>query len=65
MNIMKEIFNIKKIKFLNKKSIGHYEKTPYSYIPKKGINLKDELEYDIGQGLLELYDYIKNENQNE
>ena len=32
---------------------------------KKGINLKDELEYDIGQGLLELYDYIKNENQNE
>ena len=36
MKIVKRLFKIKnKIKFLNKKGIGHYDKSPYSYVPRK------------------------------
>ena len=59
---LSKILNItKKIKFQNKKAIGHYETTPFSYKFKKGENFKIKSNIDIYNEVLELIDEIKNE----
>ena len=57
-----KILNIsKKIKFKNKKVIGHYESTPYTYKFKKGDIYKLKSRIDINTGILNLINEIKNE----
>ena len=59
---LSKIFNItKKIKFKNKKAIGHYETTPFTYKFKKGENFKIKSNIDIYSGILQLIEEIKNE----
>ena len=59
MKIVKRLFKIKsKIKFLNKKGIGHYDKSPYSYVPRKDKKFLIKPKKNIISGIIELKDEI-------
>ena len=54
LKIVKKLFKIKNnAKFLNKKGSGHYDISPYSYIPKKDKNFSLNLK-NIILGIKEL-----------
>ncbi len=61
IDMVSEISSIKKIKKINKRNIGHYDSTPYSYLPKIGLKYNLKENYDIGMGLLELIDVVQRE----
>ena len=59
---LSKILNIsKKIKFNNRKVIGHYESTPYTYKFKKGEIYKLKPKINIHTGIIQLINEIKNE----
>ena len=59
INIVSEITSIKKTKIKSKsKTIGHYNTTPYSYLPNIGLKYNLRENYDFGAGLLELIEHI-------
>ena len=60
-NLSKMLKISKKINFKNKKIIGHYETTPFTYKFKKGQIFKHKSNIDIHDGILQLIDEIKNE----
>ena len=65
LKIIKEILNLKKpIIFKKIKYKGHYVRTPYEYIPDIGKKYIPSLHVDIGQGILDLINEIKNEKTN-
>ena len=49
------------IEFENFDKPGHYVRTPYSYKPQIGRKYTPPLHVDLGQGLLQLIEYVKNE----
>jgi UDP-glucose 4-epimerase len=58
---LSKILNIsKKISFKNRKTVGHYETTPYTYKFNKGQTLKLKSNIDIYSGVLKIIDEIKN-----
>ncbi len=59
LKTLSEILGYKKIIFKKYKNENHYEKTPYSYVPKLGIKYKPETYVDFGQGILQLIDTLK------
>lgn len=65
INLLQEITNKKvKTKFNIKSDSGHYNLTPYSFVPKIGIKYIPQQTIDLGEGLLKLIDenfnkYIK------
>ena len=59
---LSKILNISgKINFKNKKEIGRYETTPFTYKFKKGKNYNFKFCIDINTGILELIREIRNE----
>ena len=59
---LSKILNIsKEISFKNRKTVGHYEATPYTYKFKKGQTLKLKSNIDIYSSVLKIIDEIKNE----
>ena len=59
---LSKILNIsKKINFQNKKIIGHYETTPFTYKFKRGQIFKHKFSIDIYDGIVQLINEIKNE----
>ncbi len=63
LETLREILNLKKnsIKFSNKKIEGHYIRTPYKYKQKISKKYIPSLHIDMGQGLMELIDDLRNE----
>lgn len=59
LKTISEILGYKKIIFNKVKNENHYEKTPYSYIPKLGLKYKPGTYVDFGQGILQLIDSLK------
>tara|TARA_A100001011_G_C14219321_1_gene803556 strand:- start:482 stop:1342 length:861 start_codon:yes stop_codon:yes gene_type:complete len=60
MKVVQQVFQLKsKIKFLNKKGSGHYDKSPYSYVPKKDKNFFVKSKKTLITGIKELRDEIK------
>ena len=60
LKMIKEILLINSpIKYKNIKYAGHYITTPYSY--NNVLKYNPKLTTDLGQGLLELINYIDNE----
>ena len=55
----------KKIKFQNKKIIGHYEATPFTYKFKKGQIFKLKSSINIYHGISKLIDEIKIEKKSQ
>ncbi|QWE27012.1 NAD(P)-dependent oxidoreductase [Polynucleobacter sp. AP-Ainpum-60-G11] len=53
-------FNQNSIKFINDYQSGHYIRTPYAYLPKIGKKYVPPMHVDLGQGLLELIEYVVN-----
>jgi UDP-glucose 4-epimerase len=54
LNMISEIMSYDvKIHFTGETHNGHYELTPYSYAPKRGLKLTSNVFIDLGQGLLE------------
>ena len=65
LKTIKEILNLKKpIKFKKQKYTGHYIRTPYEYMPDIGKKYTPSLHVDIGQGILNLVEEIKNDKSN-
>ena len=60
-NLSKMLKISKKIKFQNRKVIGHYDITPFTYQFKKGQIFKHKSNIDIHDGILQLINEIKNE----
>ena len=59
---LSKILNIsKEISFKNRKTVGHYETTPYTYKFKKGQTLKLKSNIDIYSGVVKIIEEIKNE----
>ena len=59
---LSKILNIsKKIKFQNKKIVGHYDITPFTYKFKRGQIFKHKSNLDIYDGILQLINEIRNE----
>ncbi len=59
---LSKILNISgKINFKNKKEIGHYETTPFTYKFKKGKNYNFKSSINMNIGILELIREIRNE----
>ncbi len=50
------------IEFENIDKPGHYVRTPYSYKPQIGRKYIPPLHVDLGQGLLQLIEYVKHES---
>lgn len=64
LKMISEILNInKKIKFIENKNEGHYTRTPYSYSLNSEYKYSPKLSIDIGYGLMELTEYIKNKKK--
>ncbi len=62
LKMLAEILKIsKKVKFLNKKSIGHYTVSPFAYMPKVGKKFVFNSTVEFKQGLLELIKNIEKE----
>ena len=60
MKMIAEILNIShEVQFIDDKQSGHYIRTPYSYQTKLGLKFTQQVYVDLGQGLLELIDEIK------
>ena len=53
----------KKVKFLNKKTTGHYNITPFTFKPKKGQNFKYKPSVNFYNEILKLVKEIKNEKR--
>ena len=60
-NLSKMLKISQKIKFQNKKYVGHYDTTPFTYQFKKGQIFKHKSNIDIYDGILQLINEIKNE----
>ncbi len=62
LGILAEILDIEEeVEFIEKKHQKHYIKTPYNYKTNIGRKYIPETHIDLGQGLLQLIDYIKNQ----
>ena len=62
LKMLAEILKIsKKVKFLNKKSIGHYTVSPFAYMPKVGKKFVFNSTVEFKQGLLKLIKNIEKE----
>lgn len=57
------MINPKKIHFKNKSYPGHYVVTPYSYLPKPGKKYVPNKTIDLGQGIIDLIEFIKREEK--
>ena len=60
-NLSKMLKISKKIKFQNKKIVGHYDITPFTYKFKRGQIFKHKSNLDIYDGILQLINEIRNE----
>ena len=60
-NLSKMLKISKKIKFQNRKVVGHYDITPFTYQFKKGQIFKHKSNIDVHDGILQLINEIKNE----
>jgi UDP-glucose 4-epimerase len=61
LKMLSEILGIEKdVEFENLPYVGHYIKTPYAYQTKLGRKFIPPLHVDLGQGLLQLIEEIKN-----
>ena len=47
------------VDFRDESYAGHYVRTPYAYLPKLGRTYAPPLHMDLGQGLLQLIDYVR------
>tara|TARA_A100001011_G_scaffold387334_1_gene464928 strand:+ start:83 stop:952 length:870 start_codon:yes stop_codon:yes gene_type:complete len=52
----------KEVKFISKKQSGHYIRTPSSYIKEYPRKYIPKLHIDLGEGLVDLIDYVKKIN---
>lgn len=60
LTMLREILDIKEeIEFIDKKYVGHYIQTPYSYQKKPGYKYVPPIHIDLGQGLLQLIEYVE------
>ena len=64
LKMLSEIMGIKKdVQFENLPYPGHYIRTPYAYNTKLGRKFIPPLHIDLGQGLLQLIDIVKNQKK--
>jgi UDP-glucose 4-epimerase len=63
MEMLAEILGLKNsIEFTHCEQPGHYVRTPYAYQPKLGRKYVPAMHVDLGQGLLQLIEAVRNNN---
>jgi UDP-glucose 4-epimerase len=67
LKMLSEIMGIKEnaVEFIDGNYTGHYIRTPYAYQPKLGRKFIPPMHVDFGQGLLQLIDELRTQNDNE
>jgi UDP-glucose 4-epimerase len=61
LEILSEILGYKgKVEFIESNHVGHYVRTPYSYQSSLSRKYIPDMHIDLGQGLIELIDLVKN-----
>ena len=62
LSMLAEILGFEELpEFRAEKYAGHYVRTPYSYQPKMGRKYSPSIHVDLGQGLLQLIDEVRNQ----
>ena len=62
MKMLTEILGIEsQVEFVEAQQAGHYVRTPYAYLPKLGRKFIPQFHVELGQGLLQLVDQIRDE----
>ena len=60
MHTLEEILGYSnKVEFRNENYAGHYIRTPYAYNPRIGLKYSPKTHIDIGQGLVDLVNYVR------
>lgn len=60
LKMLEEIMGLKDaVEFRDEGYAGHYVRTPYAYLPKLGRRYAPPLHVDLGQGLLQLIDDVR------
>ena len=60
LEMLAEILGINNaVEFIPGKQPGHYVRTPYSYQPKLGRKFVPPMHVDLGQGLLQMIEYVR------
>ena len=61
LEMLAEILNLSNaVEFTLSEQPGHYVRTPYAYQPKLGRKYMPPMHVDLGQGLLELIENVRN-----
>lgn len=62
LNMIREILGFDQpVEFVESHQPGHYVRTPYAYQPKLGRKYTPPLHVDLGQGLIQLIDEVRND----
>ena len=65
LKMLAEILGVSQdVKFTPVETRGHYVRTPYAYQPQLGRKYVPPMHVDLGQGLLQLIDYIRQQKSN-
>jgi len=65
LEMLAEILGLKNaVEFVAGEQLGHYIRTPYAYQPKLGRKYAPQLHVDLGQGLLQMIEYVRDTNGN-
>jgi UDP-glucose 4-epimerase len=60
LKMLAEILGLpESVEFIEGNHIGHYNRTPYAYLPKLGRKYVAPLHVDLGQGLMQLIDEVQ------
>ena len=62
LKMLAEILGLpESVEFIEGNNLGHYNRTPYAYLPKLGRKYVPPFHVDLGQGLMQLIDEIRAE----
>ena len=60
LKMLAEILGLpESVEFIEGNNLGHYNRTPYAYLPKLGRKYVPPFHVDLGQGLMQLIDEIR------
>ena len=60
LKMLAEILGLpESVEFIGGDYVGHYNRTPYAYLPKLGRKYVAPFHVDLGQGLMQLIDEVR------
>ena len=65
LEMLSEILGLhNSVEYVDGEQPGHYVRTPYTYQPKRGRKYVPPMHVDLGQGLLQMIDFVRSKQKN-